>query len=306
MYVLWESEITLIWNNWNNCNKILKRNLSELCFHKNLSSFQISLLKVAKYGQAVLQYTYKIIRATSIGLNAYVRSLWTCSIMILFKHTCFIVFWKYVFARRSSLNDLSLVVIVTGQTMISFAKRNTWERSCLVPGWRLYKYLTSSVKFTSVIPEISLSFQWRYIKTTLVEFYYFFQLFRKYIRANESPFMTKDLHKAIMKRSKIRSKFVKSRNLSDRKNYTSQRNFCKKMLKNTKRTYFNNLDIRKVTDNRTSWKTVVALFSNKFSKSEKINLTEGNKTMSNDDELCRVFNNFFSKTVDRLKIPNKP
>ena len=37
---------------------------------------------------------------------------------------------------------------------------------------------------------------------------------RKYIRANEAPFMTKDLHKAIMKRSKLRNKFLKSRNLS--------------------------------------------------------------------------------------------
>ena len=35
-----------------------------------------------------------------------------------------------------------------------------------------------------------------------------------------------------------------------------------------------------------------------------MNLTEGNKTISNDDELCQVFNNFFSKTVDELKIPN--
>ena len=50
---------------------------------------------------------------------------------------------------------------------------------------------------------------------------------RKYIRANEAPFMTNDLHKAIMKISKLRSKFLKSRNLSDRKNYTSQRNICK-------------------------------------------------------------------------------
>ena len=41
--------------------------------------------------------------------------------------------------------------------------------------------------------------------------------------------------------------------------------------------------------------------SNKFSKSEKINLTEGNKTVSNDDELCLVFNNFFTKIVDELK-----
>ena len=116
--------------------------------------------------------------------------------------------------------------------------------------------------------------------------------------------MTKDLHQAIMKRSKLRNKFLKSRNLSDRKNYTSHRNLCKKLLKNTKRTYFNNFDIKKVTDNRKSWKTVVPVFSNKFSKIKKINLTDGNKTISNKKELCRVFNNFFSKTVDELKIPN--
>ena len=117
--------------------------------------------------------------------------------------------------------------------------------------------------------------------------------------------MTKDLHKGIMKRStKLRKKFLKLRNLYDRKNYTSQRNLCKKLLKNTKRTYSNNLDIRKVTDNQTFWKTVVRLFSNKFLKSKKINLTEGNKTISNDDELPWVFNIFFSKTVYEIKIPN--
>ena len=127
---------------------------------------------------------------------------------------------------------------------------------------------------------------------------------RIYIRANKAPFMTKDLHKAIMKRSKLRTKFLKPRDLSDRKNYTSQRNPCKKLSKNNKRTYFNNLDIRKDTDNQTFWKTVVPLFSNKFSKSKKINLKEGNKTISNDDKLCRVFNNFFSKTTDELKIRN--
>ena len=48
---------------------------------------------------------------------------------------------------------------------------------------------------------------------------------RKYVRANEAPFMTKGLHKAIMKRSKLRNKFLKSKALSDRKAYTSQCNF---------------------------------------------------------------------------------
>ena len=33
-------------------------------------------------------------------------------------------------------------------------------------------------------------------------------------------------------------------------------------------------------------------------------MTEGNKTISNDDELNQVFNIFFSKTVGERKIPN--
>ena len=45
---------------------------------------------------------------------------------------------------------------------------------------------------------------------------YFISLIN-FIRANEAPFMTRDLHKAIMKRSKLRNNFCKSRTLSDRK-----------------------------------------------------------------------------------------
>ena len=66
---------------------------------------------------------------------------------------------------------------------------------------------------------------------------------RKHIRASKAPFMTKELHNAIMKRSKLRNKFLKSRTLSDEKTYTLQINIFKKLLKNTKRTYFKNLDI---------------------------------------------------------------
>ena len=58
---------------------------------------------------------------------------------------------------------------------------------------------------------------------------------------------------------------------------TLPRNFCKKLIKNTKRIYFNDPDIRKVTGNRTFWKAVVLLFSNKFSRNKKINLTEKNE-----------------------------
>ena len=100
---------------------------------------------------------------------------------------------------------------------------------------------------------------------------------RKYICANEAPFMTKELYKVIMRRSKPKNKFLKSKPFSDRKAFTLECNYYKNLLRNTKRTYFNNLDIMYITDNRTFWKTVVPLFSNKFLRNEKINLTRENE-----------------------------
>ena len=39
----------------------------------------------------------------------------------------------------------------------------------------------------------------------------FARIKRKYVCANKAPFMTKELHKAIMKRSRLRNKFLKDR-----------------------------------------------------------------------------------------------
>ena len=46
---------------------------------------------------------------------------------------------------------------------------------------------------------------------------------RIYVRANEAPFMTKELHKAIMKRSRLRNKFLKNKNEINRNNYKVQK-----------------------------------------------------------------------------------
>ena len=57
---------------------------------------------------------------------------------------------------------------------------------------------------------------------------------RKYVRANEAPFMNKQPHKAIMKRSRLRNEFLKDRTENNQKNFKRQRNFCKKLLRTTK------------------------------------------------------------------------
>ena len=89
--------------------------------------------------------------------------------------------------------------------------------------------------------------------------------------------MTKELHKAIMKRSRLRNKFLKDRTENNQKNFKHQRNFCKKLLRTTKKSYYSNLDIKKVTDNKTFWKTIIPLFTKRPLKGEKINLTENGK-----------------------------
>ena len=82
--------------------------------------------------------------------------------------------------------------------------------------------------------------------------------------------MTKNLHKEIMKRSRLRNKYLKSKSLTDRKNYNIQRNFCKKLLRTTKKEYFNNLDTKKITDNKTFWSTVAPTFQTKIQKVIKL------------------------------------
>ena len=131
-----------------------------------------------------------------------------------------------------------------------------------------------------------------------------FNIFNKYApitkkdaRANEAPFMTKELHKAIMKRSRLRNKFLKDRTENNQINFKLQRNFCKKLLGTTKKSYYSNLDIKKVTDNKTFWKTIIPFFTKRPLKSEKINLIENGKTISNDSELCNIFNGFFSNII---------
>ena len=115
--------------------------------------------------------------------------------------------------------------------------------------------------------------------------------------------MTKNLPKEIMKRSRLRNIYLKSKSLTDRKNYNIKRNFCKKLLRTTKKEYFNSLDTKKVTDNKTFWRTIVPTFPNKNLKNDKTILNEGDETVSDEKELCRTFSTYFANIVPDLQIP---
>ena len=65
---------------------------------------------------------------------------------------------------------------------------------------------------------------------------------RKYICANEAPFVSKELYKTIMKISRLRNIFLEYPTDTNKKSYSTQRNLCKKLLRNTMKSYFENLE----------------------------------------------------------------
>ena len=118
----------------------------------------------------------------------------------------------------------------------------------------------------------------------------------KRIRVNTGPFMNRELSKAFMTRTRLR-------NNSDNKIlYKKQRNFCVNLLRNAKRDYYKNLEIKHVTDNKKFWKTVRPHFSEKHNISRNITLVEDDKILSNDSEVAKTMNDFFSFTVTNIDI----
>ena len=126
---------------------------------------------------------------------------------------------------------------------------------------------------------------------------------KKYARGNQMPFMTKELSKEIMLRSRLRNKFLIDKTDGNHFLYTQQRNKCVALLRKTKKTYYENLDEKNVTDTKKFWKTVKPYFSDKSVKCDKINLNENGELLKNESETTEVFNNFFSNIVKNLKIP---
>ena len=128
---------------------------------------------------------------------------------------------------------------------------------------------------------------------------------KRYVRANQQNFMDKELNQAIMVRSKLRNKYLKSKSETDKQSYNKQRNHCVKLLRLKKQKYYECLDISKITDNKTFWKTISPLFSNKsYSTNSRITLLENGEVLSEETKVADTFNEFFSNVVKELKIEN--
>ena len=125
---------------------------------------------------------------------------------------------------------------------------------------------------------------------------------KRFIRANNSPFMTKEICKAIMLRSKLRNTYLKLKSVEAHAEYKKQRNICVALIRNTKRNYYSNLNVNVVTDNKKFWRHVKPFFTEKSQSNASITLIESNGIVSDPSKCAELMNNFFSDAAHNLSI----
>ena len=109
-----------------------------------------------------------------------------------------------------------------------------------------------------------------------------------------------------MKRVRLRNVFLEKRTGATKATYNYQRKIYITLLRKSKRSYFENLNVKFVRDNKKCWKNVARLFSNKIKSKEKITLIKNENIISNNKEVAEIFHEFFTNILKSLNISLTP
>ena len=126
---------------------------------------------------------------------------------------------------------------------------------------------------------------------------------KKAVRANDAPFMTKELRKCNMERSMAKNKFNKYRTQETWQSYKVLRNRSVKLLRSTKKKYFRNLDIKIVSDCKNFWKVIKPVFTSKCNTHNKIILVEEDTLIKDTKDVAKIMNDYFTDITETLNIP---
>ena len=101
---------------------------------------------------------------------------------------------------------------------------------------------------------------------------------KRYLRANNSPFIDKITSKTIMDRTSFRNKSLRIRILKNKLAYNEQRRDC-----------YNNFDQKTITGSKLLTNTIKLFFSDKGARSRKITLIKENEIINSDEEISLMF-----------------
>ena len=124
----------------------------------------------------------------------------------------------------------------------------------------------------------------------------------KYLRGNNQPYLTKDLRKAIMKRSQFKNIAIKSKDPEDMARYRKQRNLVVNMNRQAKKSYFTDT----FKSPKCFWKAVKPFFGKSNICEERILLVENGEVVSDEGVISSIFNSYFNGITNHLDIPEVP
>ena len=75
-----------------------------------------------------------------------------------------------------------------------------------------------------------------------------------------------------------------------------------KLLRNTKNEFYNNLNLKYITEDKLFWKTVKPSFVDKILKDKRLILVENNAIISDENELVAIFSKYFGNIIQNLGI----
>ena len=121
---------------------------------------------------------------------------------------------------------------------------------------------------------------------------------KKKVRGNQNRFMNKHLSKAIMKRSALKSKYLKNKNAINRNNFKKQRNICVKLRNEAIKTDFQNVTTNLNRSSKPFYDLVKPYMTNKGALcSSDINLMENGKIVSDERHLTEIFNEYYINII---------
>ena len=123
---------------------------------------------------------------------------------------------------------------------------------------------------------------------------------QKCIRGNNGNFMNKDLSKAIMNRSRLKSNYHKNPTPSNRLLYTKQRNICVSLRRKAIRTNFEKVARDGIIPRNDFYKLVSPYITNKggLSNNDFILIDDGN-IVSDDFDVANIFNQYYTNIVEK-------
>ena len=121
----------------------------------------------------------------------------------------------------------------------------------------------------------------------------------KQVRGNHAPFMSKELSKVIMEKSKSKNKYLKWRSRGNYVSYKTSKKKCNSLTKRAKKIFFKGATKDGIMSNEKFWSTVKPFLTNKGGISNDfISVEEDGDLTSNEKELVELFNQNYINIVE--------